>query len=110
MSELIKVAATSPTTAVAGAIAGVVRGSGGAIVQAIGASAVHQAVKSVAIARIYLQEDGIAIVCVPSFVDVDVGGSERTAVRLEVVVLSDEESPDEHPDDEHDDGQEYDDE
>lgn len=84
MTELIRVASTSPTTAVAGAIAGVIRGTGSAAVQAIGASAVHQAVKSVAIARVYLQEDGIDITCVPMFVDVEVGGNERTAVRIEV--------------------------
>jgi stage V sporulation protein S len=41
-------------------------------------------VKSVAIARVYLQEDGIEITCVPMFVDVEVGGNERTAVRIEV--------------------------
>jgi stage V sporulation protein S len=41
-------------------------------------------VKSVAIARIYLLEDGIEITCVPMFVDVEVGGNERTAVRIEV--------------------------
>jgi stage V sporulation protein S len=85
MAEMIRVAATSHTTAVAGAIAGVVRGAGTATVQAIGASAVHQAVKAVAIARVYLLEDGIDIVCVPSFVVVEIGESERTAIRLEVV-------------------------
>ncbi len=86
MTEFIKVAATSHTTAVAGAIAGVIRGHGRVDVQAIGAGAVNQAVKSVAIARVYLQEDGIDIVCVPSFVEVDISGKERTAVRIAVEV------------------------
>jgi stage V sporulation protein S len=88
MADIIKVSATSLTTAVAGAIAGVIRDHGQADVQAIGASAVNQAVKAVAIAHGYLQEDGIDIVCVPAFVQVDVGGQERTAVRLAVEVRS----------------------
>lgn len=84
MADIIKVSATSLTTAVAGAIAGVIRESGRATVQAIGASAVNQAVKAIAIARGYLQADNIDIVCVPTFVDVDIGGQERTALRFTV--------------------------
>jgi stage V sporulation protein S len=84
MSNIIKVAAGSLTTAVAGAIAGVVRESGRADVQAIGASAVNQAVKAIAIARAYLQQDAIDIVCVPRFVEVDIAGQERTALRFSV--------------------------
>lgn len=84
MADIIKVSATSLTTAVAGAIAGMIREHGEARVQAIGASAVNQAVKAVAKARDYLQTDGIDIVCVPSFVDIDIGGQERTAIRLTV--------------------------
>lgn len=82
--EIIKVSARSRSTAVAGAIAGVIRENRLAEVQAIGAGAVNQAVKAIAIARSYLQEDGIAIVCVPVFIDVDIEGEERTAVRFTV--------------------------
>ncbi len=82
--EILKVSAKSRSTAVAGAIAGVIRESGHAEVQAIGAGAVNQAVKAVAIARGYLAEDGIVIVCVPSFVEVIIGDQERTAIRLVV--------------------------
>jgi len=82
--DIIKVAATSRSTAVAGAIAGVMREQERVDVQAIGAGAVNQAVKAVAIARSYLEQDGIDIVCVPSFVEVVIGGQERTAVRLGV--------------------------
>jgi stage V sporulation protein S len=82
--EILKVAAKSRSTSVAGAIAGVIRESGHAEVQAIGAGAVNQAVKAVAIARGYLQEDGIEIVCVPSFVEVMIGSQERTAIKLVV--------------------------
>ncbi|RIL09874.1 stage V sporulation protein S [bacterium] len=86
MADIIKVSATSLTTAVAGAIAGVIRESRHAHVQAIGASAVNQAVKAIAIARGYLQTDNIDIVCVPSFIDVDIGGQERTAIRFSIEV------------------------
>ncbi|MGD2162496.1 MAG: stage V sporulation protein S [Anaerolineales bacterium] len=82
--NIIKVSSESRTSAVAGAIAGVVREQGHADVQAIGAGAVNQAVKAVAIARGYLQEDGIDIICIPEFTSVDIGGKERTAIRLVV--------------------------
>jgi len=82
--DIIKVAATSRSTAVAGAIAGVMRERGHVNVQAIGAGAVNQAVKAVIIARGYLELDGIDVVCVPSFVEVIIDGQERTAVRLGV--------------------------
>ncbi len=80
--NIIKVSSESRTSAVAGAIAGVVREQDHADVQAIGAGAVNQAVKAVAIARGYLKEDGISIICLPEFTSVDIGGKERTAIRL----------------------------
>lgn len=83
--ELIRVAASSRSTAVAGAIAGIIRERGHVDVQAIGAGAVNQAVKAVAIARGYLELDGIDIVCVPGFTEVMIDGQERTAVRFAVV-------------------------
>ncbi|MEJ2011569.1 MAG: stage V sporulation protein S [Anaerolineales bacterium] len=82
--NVIKVSSESRTSAVAGAIAGVVREHGRAEVQAIGAGAVNQAVKAVAIARGYLQEDGIEVVCLPEFTAVDINGKERTAIKLVV--------------------------
>ena len=80
--EVIKVSAHSRSTAVAGAIAGVMRDYRRAEVQAIGASAVNQAVKAIAIARNYLELDGMCIICVPEFVEIDIEGQERTAVKL----------------------------
>jgi len=80
--DVIRVAASSRSTAVAGAIAGVMREQGQVDVQAIGAGAVNQAIKAVTIARGYLELDGIDIVCVPSFVEVLIDDQERTAVRL----------------------------
>ncbi|RIK34146.1 MAG: stage V sporulation protein S [Chloroflexi bacterium] len=84
MAELIKVSAQSRSTAVAGAIAGVMREEGYAEMQAIGASAVNQAIKAIAIARGYLRDDGIDLMTVPSFTEVDIEGSERTAVRIAI--------------------------
>ena len=82
--HVIKVSARSRSTAVAGAIAGVVRERGRAEVQSIGAGAVNQSIKAVAIAHGYLKEDGIDVVCVPYFTDIDIEGQERTAVRIVV--------------------------
>jgi stage V sporulation protein S len=82
--DIIKVSAESRTSAVAGAIAGVIRERGRAEVQAIGAGAVNQAIKATAIARGYLHEEGVEIVCLPEFVTVDIEGKERTAIKLVV--------------------------
>lgn len=82
--EVLKVSARSRPSAVAGAIAGVVRESGRAEVQAIGAGATNQAVKAVAIARDYLRETGIEAVCLPAFIDVTIENEDRTAIRLVV--------------------------
>lgn len=80
--NVIKVSARSRTASVAGAIAGVVREHGRAEVQAIGAGAVNQAIKAVAIAAGYLSEEGTEVICIPAFVDVDIDSNERTALRL----------------------------
>ena len=82
--NVIKVSANSRTAAVAGAIAGVVREHQMAEVQSIGAGAINQAVKAVILAKGYLANDGIDIVCVPEFVDVDIDGKVRTAIKLTV--------------------------
>lgn len=82
--EVIKVSSRSRSTAVAGAIAGVVREGKKAEAQAIGAGAVNQAVKAVAIARGYLALDGINVICIPAFIEVEIDGQERTAMRLTV--------------------------
>ena len=79
---ILKVSARSRSTAVAGAIAGTVRESGRAEAQAIGAGAVNQAVKAVAIARGYLALDGIDVICIPVFTAVEIEGQERTAMKL----------------------------
>ncbi len=92
--DIIKVSATSRTSAVAGAIAGVIREHNKAEVQAIGAGAVNQAVKAMILANGYLKEDGIHIACIPEFVDVEIDEKVRTAIRLVIEPMM--VNPDEH--------------
>lgn len=80
--ELIKVAANSRPSAVAGAIAGVIRDTKHAEIQAIGAGAVNQAVKALILARGYLKGDGISVSVVPEFSDVSIDQKARTAIKL----------------------------
>jgi stage V sporulation protein S len=82
--NMIKVSATSRTSAVAGAIAGVVREHHRAEIQAIGAGAVNQAVKALVVATGYLRLDGIHVSCVPEFAEVTIEDKVRTAVKLVV--------------------------
>ncbi|MFQ5576040.1 MAG: stage V sporulation protein S [Anaerolineae bacterium] len=82
--DIIKVSAKSRSTSVAGAIAGVVRENGRAEVQAIGAGAVNQAIKAIAISKGYLALDEINVICIPSFTEVEIDGQERTALRFVV--------------------------
>ena len=82
--EMIKVSANSRTSAVAGAIAGVVREHKRAEVQAIDAGAVNQAVKALVLAIGYLKNDGLDVVCVPEFADVTIDDKVRTAIKLVV--------------------------
>lgn len=82
--SLLKVSAKSNPNAVAGAIAGIVRQAGVIEVQVIGAGALNQAIKAIAIARGFVVPSGIDLVCVPSFNDVVVEGEGRTAIRLKV--------------------------
>lgn len=84
--SIIKVSAKSRTASVAGAIAGVIRDHGRAEVQAIGAGAVNQAIKAIAIASGYLNEEGKQIVCMPEFVEVEIDDNERTALRILIEV------------------------
>jgi stage V sporulation protein S len=80
--NLIKVSAASRTSAVAGAIAGVVREHHRAEVQAIGAAAVNQAMKAIILATGYLKLDGIFVNCVPEFTDVTIEDNVKTAIKL----------------------------
>ena len=80
--EVLKAAATSKPVLVAGAIAGVIRTQRRVEIHAIGAGAVNQAIKAIAISRGYLTPSGLELVCIPSFVDLSLDGQERTGIRL----------------------------
>ena len=75
--EVLKVSATSKPVAVAGAIAGVIRSKGRVEVQAIGAGAINQAVKAIAISRGYVAPGGLDLVCIPAFIDISIDGEPR---------------------------------
>ncbi|AVP53750.1 stage V sporulation protein S [Clostridium tetani] len=80
--EVLKVSAKSSPNKVAGALAGVLREKGGAEIQAIGAGALNQAIKAVAIARGFVAPSGIDLICIPAFTDIEIDGEERTAIKL----------------------------
>ncbi|HLS89016.1 MAG TPA: stage V sporulation protein S [Sphingobacteriaceae bacterium] len=80
--EILKVSAKSSPNAVAGALAGVIREQGTAEIQAIGAGAINQAVKAVAIARGFVAPGGTDLVCIPAFTDVEIDGQQRTAIKF----------------------------
>lgn len=80
--DVLKVSAKSSPNAVAGAIAGILREQKIVCVQVIGAGALNQAIKAVAIARSFVEEDGLDAICIPTFYDVEIGGENRTAIRL----------------------------
>lgn len=82
MMDVLKVSAKSSPNAVAGALAGCIREKGAAELQAIGAGALNQAVKAVAIARGFVAPSGIDLVCIPAFTDLRIDGEERTAIKL----------------------------
>lgn len=84
MADVLKVAADSNPKAVAGALAGLLRERGSAELQAIGAGAVNQAVKAIAIARGFVAPNGIDLVAIPAFARVEIDGEERTAIRFVV--------------------------
>lgn len=77
---------SSDPNKVAGALAGTIREHGKAEMQTVGAAALNQAVKAMAIARGFLAPSGIELVCWPSFIDIEIDGNERTAIRLSVRV------------------------
>lgn len=83
-SGCLKVSSKSSPASVAGAIAGMVKDGVGVEIQAVGAGAVNQAVKAIAISRGFLSPIGIEIACIPSFADIVIDGEYRTAIRFAV--------------------------
>ncbi len=84
MVEVLKVSSKSSPNSVAGALAGVLRQSGAVEVQVVGAGALNQAVKAIAIARGFVAPSNIDLVCIPTFADIEIDGQSRTAIRLAV--------------------------
>jgi len=80
--ETLKVSTKTNPNSLAGAIAGTIRKDGKAEVQSIGAGALNQAIKAIAIARGFVAPAGIDLVCIPGFQDVKIGDEERTAIKL----------------------------
>ena len=84
--EYLKVSSKSSPASVAGAIAGMVKDGVPVNIQSVGAGAVNQAIKAVAIARGFLIPTGIDISCAPTFADIDINGESRTAIGIAVYV------------------------
>ena len=82
----LKVSSKSSPASVAGAIAGMVKDGVPVNIQSVGAGAVNQAIKAVAIARGFLIPTGVDISCAPTFADIDINGESRTAIRMAVYV------------------------
>lgn len=80
--DILKVSSKSNPNSVAGALAGVLRAYGSAEMQAVGAGALNQAVKAVAIARGFVAPHGIDLICIPAFTDIEIDGVQRTAMKL----------------------------
>lgn len=80
--DVLKVSSKSNPNSVAGALAGVIREAGMAELQAVGAGAINQSVKAIAIARGFVAPTGIDLICIPAFTDIEIDGEERTAIKL----------------------------
>ena len=82
--EVLKISAKSSPNGVAGAIAGLVKENGKVEMQAIGAGAINQAIKAVAIARGFVAPSGVELTCTPSFTEVTIDNEEKTGIRFTV--------------------------
>lgn len=80
--DILKVSSNSRPVAVAGAIAAIIKNKGCVEIQTVGAGALNQGIKAIAIARGYTAPVGLELICTPSFVDVEIDGIRRTAIKL----------------------------
>lgn len=80
--EVLKVSAKSTPKSVAGALAAALRERTTAEIQAVGAGAVNQAIKAIAITRGFVAPNGVDLVVVPAFSEIEIDGNERTAIKL----------------------------
>ena len=82
--EILKISSKSNPNSVAGAIAGLIKEKGRAEMQAIGAGALNQAIKAIAIARGFVAPSGVDLICIPAFTEVKIEDEERTGIKLAV--------------------------
>ena len=80
--EILKVSSKSNSSKVAGAIANIFREKGCVEIQTIGAGSLNQAIKAICIARGFVAPSGINLVCIPALTDIEIDGSEKTAIKL----------------------------
>lgn len=80
--EILKVSSTSNPAKVAGALANLLKVNSKMTLQAVGAGAINQAVKAIAIARGFLAPGGIDLICIPAFVDIEIEAEKRTAIKF----------------------------
>lgn len=80
--ETLKVSSKSNPNSVAGALANVIKDNPIVEIQAIGAGALNQAIKAIAIARGFVAPSGKNLICIPAFTDIQIDGEERTAIKL----------------------------
>lgn len=82
--DILKISAKSSPNAIAGALAGLIKENGKAEMQAIGAGAINQAVKAVAIARGFVAPLGIELSCMPAFTEITINEEEKTGIRFSI--------------------------
>ena len=80
--EILKVSSKSNPSSVAGALANIFKEKNNVEIQAVGAGAINQAIKSIAIARGYIAPSGKNLICIPAFAEVQVEGEDRTGIKL----------------------------
>lgn len=80
--ETLKVSSKSNSSKVAGAIANIFREKGSVEIQTIGAGSLNQAIKAICIARGFVAPSGINLLCIPAFTDIEIDGTEKTAIKL----------------------------
>ena len=82
--EILKVSSKSNPNSVAGALTNVLRETSEVEIQAVGAGALNQSIKAIAIARGFVAPSGKNLYCIPSFSTINIDGEERTAIKLNI--------------------------
>ena len=80
--EILKVSSKSNPSSVAGAIANLMVENNEVAIHAVGAGAINQAIKAIAVAQRFVEQNEIVLVCIPSFIELEIDGEQRTAIKL----------------------------